>query len=140
MKELNTSKELINREMYDYYRQNRKKVAKGIDQYKLWVKAMNGMLACLKHLICENENGVYIEGFGYFRAEKSTTYRKRVSILKKEERDRYKIKFTADNINIRNRFRFIIGRCHYILDTSKNYENKIDTIMYKINLKKTKWK
>lgn len=140
MKELSTSKELINRDMYDYYRANRKKVAKEIDQYKLWVKAMNGLLIVLKRMVCENENGVYIQGFGYIRAEKNSKFKKRISILKKEERNRYRILFTADNKAVQKRFKFTVGRCSYVLDNTKNYENKIDTILYKVNLTKTKWK
>jgi len=126
--------------MYDYYRANRKKVAKEIDQYKLWVKAINGMLIELKQMVIECENGVYIEGFGYVRAEFSHKCKKRISILKKEDKDRHVVKFTSDNERIKDKFRFTRGGIAYILDNTLNYENKIDTILYKINLKKTRWK
>jgi hypothetical protein len=126
--------------MYDYYRNNRKKVAKEIDQYKLWVKAVNGLLCCLKEMVIENENGVYIEGFGYIFAEEVSTYKRRISILKKEEKIRHKIRFISDNKLIKKRYKFSVGRVHHILDSKLKYENKLEVILYKINLNKTKWK
>lgn len=54
------------REAYDYYRDNRRVMAKGIDQYNYWVKAINGIFELLKKMILETQGGVYIEGFGYF--------------------------------------------------------------------------
>jgi hypothetical protein len=140
LKEFNTAKELIDRDMYDYYRKNRKKVAKEIDQYKLWVKAVNGILCCLKELVRESENGVYIEGFGYIFAEDNIRYRHRISILKKEEKIRHKIRFIPDNRRIKKRYKFTVGRVVHILNLKLKYENKLDAILYKINLNRTKWK
>lgn len=67
-KEYNFIKEekLINREFYDFYRANRKKISKSIDQYNYFVKAINGILEIVYNNILENENGVYLEGLGYF--------------------------------------------------------------------------
>jgi len=84
MREIIHAKQLIDRDMYEYYRKNRKKTAKGIDQYKLWVKAINGFLITMKRLLIENENGVYLEGFGYFYIEKKCERKRRISLLKKE--------------------------------------------------------
>ena len=59
------------REAYDLYRTRRRSVAKEIDQYKLFVKAVNGMISYLFTLVKEAESGVYIKGIGYFFHNKS---------------------------------------------------------------------
>jgi len=63
---LRNPKEIVNRDAYDYYRKNRKKVAKGIDQYNYFVKAINGIFETAKKMLIESKGGIYIEGFGYF--------------------------------------------------------------------------
>ena len=57
---------LICREFYDYYRTHRRKVAKGIDQYMLFEKAVSGLLRLLRRLAVDTEGGIYIKGLGYF--------------------------------------------------------------------------
>jgi hypothetical protein len=57
---------LTSREAYDYYRANRKKTAVGINEYRLYVKAINGLFAELGRMIAAAQGGVYIEELGYF--------------------------------------------------------------------------
>ena len=133
------AKELIDRDMYDYYRANRKKTAKGIDQYKLWVKAINGLLICLKDLVTSNDNGVHIENFGYIRAEKKLFYRKRVSILRRETKIRHTIKFTPFDPRM-SRYKFTIGRSVYVLKLDLDYKEKLDAIIHTLSLKRNTWK
>lgn len=57
---------LITRDFYDYYREHRKKVCEPIDQYKLFEKAVAGLLSTLVRQTIETEGGVYIKGWGYF--------------------------------------------------------------------------
>lgn len=73
-------KQLITRECYEYYKENRKKVAKAIDQYNYFVKALNGIMTIARRMATESEGGLYIEGFGYFCHVKIKTrpLRKRV--------------------------------------------------------------
>lgn len=132
------AKELINREIYDYYRAHRTKVAKGIDQYKLWVKAVNGLMMTLKELVITNENGVYIEGFGYIRAEKTGHSKKRVSILRKKDRPFHTIKFTPFDLRM-ERYNFTTGRIHYDLNSDLEYKEKLEAIKHTIDLKKNRW-
>lgn len=63
--------ELITREFYDFYRQNRKKVAEGINEYNLFKKAVGGLLLSLKHIAQNTEGGIHIRGVGYFCHVKS---------------------------------------------------------------------
>lgn len=57
---------LIDREVYDYYRENRRRQSKTIDQYNYFVKAVEGLFRVISEMIAQSEGGVYIEGLGYF--------------------------------------------------------------------------
>ena len=66
MKDFLEKERLINREFYEFYKTNRKSVAKEIDQYNYFVKAIGGILQLIKKEAYEREFGVYIENFGHF--------------------------------------------------------------------------
>lgn len=70
MKELNQNfencKSLISREAYNFYKQKRKSVAEGINEYNLYKKAISGIFNIIGDMMVESEGGVYIEGIGYF--------------------------------------------------------------------------
>lgn len=93
--------ELMCREFYDYYRQNRKRQAKGINQYKLFIKAFNGMMITLNKISSETEGGIHIDKLGYFCRVK--TKHKMIkpmekSLLKKYEKSYgYSYEFLPDN-------------------------------------------
>jgi len=70
-------KVITDREAYDFYRNYRYNVCKGIDQYNYYVKALNGIFILLKKMLAESEGGVYIEGLGYFCMVKGNPRRKR---------------------------------------------------------------
>lgn len=57
---------LICREFYEYYKSKRKKVAKEIDQYKLFEKAVKGIIRVIKEVVAESTGGLHIKGLGYF--------------------------------------------------------------------------
>lgn len=139
MKVISESKEIIGREMYDFYRQKRRKVAKEIDQYKLWVKAVHGILRVLKEMVVENENGVYLEGFGYFYVEQHLDYKHRVSLLKKEIKTRHKIRFELEDEKLNQKYSFTIDNINYLVDPKKEYEPNLEAIKYLINVKKLRW-
>lgn len=139
MRVLLESKEIIDRDMYDFYRQKRKKVAKEIDQYKLWVKAVHGILRTLKELAVENENGVYLEGFGYLYVEKYSEYKKRISILKKEKKDRYKVRFELEDEKLNEKYSFTPDNIKYWINSDKEYKPNLEAIKYILNVKKLKW-
>lgn len=61
-------KKITDRDVYEYYRKNRKKTAPGINQYNLFVKAVGALMISLKWLMLESQTGIYIEKFGYFCA------------------------------------------------------------------------
>lgn len=63
--------QLISREFYEFYKTKRKNVAREIDQYKLFVKAVSGILITMREMMDESEGGLYIEGLGYFCHTKS---------------------------------------------------------------------
>lgn len=78
--------DLMCREFYEYYRTHRKKVVEPIDQYKLFVKAVGGLMMTLKKQIRETEGGVYIKGLGYFCHVKNTEKRRKA--VGKAEKER----------------------------------------------------
>lgn len=57
---------LLDREVYDFYRENRYRTADGINDYNLYKKAVGGLFELLGRMIKESEGGVYIENLGYF--------------------------------------------------------------------------
>lgn len=56
---------LTSREAYEFYREKRKKVANGINDYNLYKKAVEGLFTVIKDMMVESQGGVYLEGFGY---------------------------------------------------------------------------
>jgi hypothetical protein len=56
---------LLSREAYDFYRENRKKAATGINEYNLYKKSISGIFNIVGDMMVESEGGVYLEGFGY---------------------------------------------------------------------------
>ncbi len=91
---------LLNREFYDYYKENRTHQALAIDQYKYFVKAIGGLIITIKKLIQEKEGGVYIEGFGYFCIVKAKKRRinpsEKSPLKKKAKKDSFKIWFIPE--------------------------------------------
>lgn len=79
--------DILNRDFYELYKNTRRKPSKVIDQYNYFIKAVNGLLLTLKHLILENKNGVYISGLGYFCIEEKRKIRarKRGSLFKSDK-------------------------------------------------------
>lgn len=94
--------DLICRDFYNYYKENRKKSVEPIDQYKLFVKAVNGLMELLRRQILETEGGVYINGFGYFCYVKNAEKRRRVGnnlsfFQRMKKVDKYTYWFFPDN-------------------------------------------
>jgi hypothetical protein len=91
---------VINREFYNLYKQNRRKTAREIDQYKLFVKAVNGLLITMRDIIEESEGGLHILGIGYFANRKTNKKRKKVGatgFFKRQKREySYKLDFFPD--------------------------------------------
>jgi len=92
--------QVINRDFYNLYRENRRKTAKEIDQYKLFVKAVNGLLLTMRDIIEESEGGLYIQGIGYFCHEKSKRKQKSrgaATFFKRQKKKyKYKLAFFPD--------------------------------------------
>jgi len=117
--------QVINRDSYNLYKQKRRKVAKEIDQYKLFEKAISGILSCLMQMIRESENGVYIKGLGYFFHNKSDkkVKGKKESFLKRiEKRYIYQADFYPDDS--------LEG--WYITYNNKNYPKKEYSVYFDI--------
>lgn len=71
---------IIGDELYQYYRENRQYVAKGINQRMLFDKAVNGLLITLSNIIQGTEGGIHIKDLGYFCNVKNN---KKMQIVKK---------------------------------------------------------
>lgn len=85
--------ELVCREFYEYYKENRTKVAQGINDFNLFKKAIGGLLTTINKLAVKTEGGLYLQGIGYFAHVLSTyetasaLYSK--SFFKRLERDKF---------------------------------------------------
>jgi len=71
------AEKLICREFYEYYREHRTKVCKGINDYNLFKKAVSGLLSVIRRKASEVEGGVHIKKLGYFRYVQSKNERKK---------------------------------------------------------------
>lgn len=125
---------LVNREFYEYYRNNRNSTAKEIDQYNYFVKAVSGLLRLIKKELAERESGVYIRDFGYFCCVRARTSRKNPiekSPLKKGKKifkyyywfipvEKYKDWYlqTDSNINRDKRYKIDLETIHLYLEVS----------------------
>lgn len=68
--------DLIDREFYDFYRDNRTHQALAIDQYNYFKKAVGGMFQVIKKITSESSGGLDIKDFGYFCYVRSKNKRK----------------------------------------------------------------
>lgn len=87
---------LLDREVYDFYRENRYRAANGINDYNLYKKAVGGLFELLRKMVMESEGGVYIENLGYFcYIISNKKSRKRITEIKNIPlREKYKKKYT----------------------------------------------
>lgn len=120
--------------MYEFYRKNRRKVAKGIDQYMLWKKAISGLLIAIKELVEERENGVYIKDFGYLCLEKAGTRRKKISPIKKQILQKYILSFMFDNPKLKKRYKYRSGKVDIV--AQREHIPKYEAIIYNEQTKK----
>ena len=58
--------QLIDREAYEFYKENRKKCAAGLNDFNLYKKAIGGIFSLIKTMIEESQGGLHIDGLGYF--------------------------------------------------------------------------
>jgi len=59
-------KDISSRESYEFYRQNRKRIAIGINQYNLFKKAVEGLFSLVANKLAKTEHGICIRDLGYF--------------------------------------------------------------------------
>jgi len=117
--------QVINRDSYNLYKQKRRKVAKEIDQYKLFEKAISGILSCLMQMIKESENGVYIKGLGYFfhnKSDKKVKGKKETFFKRIKKRYIYQADFYPDDS--------LEG--WYVTYANKNYPKKEYSVYFDI--------
>jgi len=93
--------DLSDRIVYDYYREHRHKCVKGLNQYDLFKKAVDGIFCLISQMIVDSEGGVYIEGLGYFcnikKEKKAKIMNRTLSRIQKAKKiDKYKPHFFPD--------------------------------------------
>jgi len=132
---------IVGRELYDHYRATRSKVAKGANQYNLFSKAVIGMMSDIVDLILENDNGLYLEDFGYFTFEKNgTVVKRRVSILKKEEIEYNSLRFEFLDEELNEKYVFSTPTDKLAKSKkNKNYAYKKDAIEHQLKNSKRRW-
>jgi hypothetical protein len=86
--------DLIDREFYDFYRDNRTHQALAIDQYNYFKKAVGGMFQVIKKITSESSGGLDIKDFGYFCYVRSKNKRK--SNLEKNPLKKHLKKYRID--------------------------------------------
>jgi len=72
---------IVTRDLYELYKKKRKKVAKEIDQYKLFEKVVRSLLLLIGRSVISEEGGVYIKDIGYFCAVKDIKNNKKITIV-----------------------------------------------------------
>ena len=68
---------LVDRDAYEFYKQNRRRVSPGINEYNLYKKTVRGLFAELARMLSSAQGGIYIAGLGYFCYVVSPTKRKK---------------------------------------------------------------
>lgn len=95
------TEDLICREFYEYYKKNRSKPSKVIDQYNYFVKAVNGVLSLMMNMNAEIQGGLFIRDFGYFcyvkRKEKRRNPQEKSPLKKFIKRDSYSFWFYPED-------------------------------------------
>ena len=88
---------LLDREAYDFYRKNRTSVAKGINDFNLYKKAVSGLCLVIRDMMYQSVGGVSIDYFGYLcfvMTEKRVRNRKVKSVrLRLNKIPRYQLWF-----------------------------------------------
>lgn len=125
---------MVDREMYDYYRKNRRTVSKGLNQFMLWEKAIKGVMKLMKKHLIKNEEGIYIEGFGYFYFAPTLERRKRVSLLKYKMRTGRRVRCILEDNRLKDKYIFNTGNITIHPDTSVEYKENYDYIKYIENI------
>lgn len=125
---------IIDRELYEHYKKTRRKVANGANQYKLFVKCVSGLLMTIKELLIENENGVYLENFGYLSIDKKEAkYTKKISILRKILIDTHNIKFQFLDSELNKKYNLEVAkRTLDEVDKSRDYKFKKEAVEHYI--------
>lgn len=85
---------LLDREAYDYYRKNRRRPSKAIDDYQKYHRAVARLFMIIADGIAEEEEGVYVPRLGYFTNIPKGKKRKRNSLTLKTTN--YKVCFFPD--------------------------------------------
>ena len=87
---------IVDRRGYNVYRQVRKKISKIIDQFNYHVKALNSYILEIRQLLIDNENGVYLDGIGYFCLQSGYKRMRRRGSLFSREVKKTRIFFKPD--------------------------------------------
>lgn len=69
MKELRINEpfeQLINREAYEYFKKNKRKVSRNLDEWKKWHSIIKGLFFAAECIAKQTNQGIYIKGIGYF--------------------------------------------------------------------------
>lgn len=128
---------IIGRELYDFYRKNRRKPSKVIDEYAYFIKAMHGMLQELRQMMRETDNGVHLRGFGVLYKKPFGEYMKKMSIFTHKKAYRKTIEFFLEDEYIRRQF-FTANMMSLYTPTDNIIEDKSTAILLhrKLKLKK----
>lgn len=85
---------LISRECYDFYRANRRSCPKAINQYNLFVKAVEGLFNVMQEMMTDSEGGIYIQDVGYWANVKvKAPYKKGKSLLLRAKQQYYHVPY-----------------------------------------------
>lgn len=96
--------DIYTREFYDFYRKNRRKVSKKINQEMLFKKAMNGFLIELFTCMEEAENGVHLRGLGVLYKKPFGQWFRKMSLFTHRRRERGINYLYLEDEYLRNRY------------------------------------
>ena len=96
--------DIMSREFYDFYRKNRRKPSKTIDQYNYFEKAINGMVQELRSMLEDIDTGVHLKGLGVFYKKPFGEYLKKLTIFTHTKINRKIMHFYLEDDYLRGQY------------------------------------
>ena len=106
----------MGREFNEFYKKERRKPSKIIDQYNYFEKAVHGMLSELKQMMVESENGVHLKGFGVLYKKPFGILMHKISLFAQKKKYRRLVDFYLEDDFLRREY--LIAEI-----ASRQYEN-----------------
>lgn len=96
--------QVVGKDFYDFYRKNRKKPSKIINQQTYFEKAIGGLMEELRVMITETEHGVHLKGLGVLYKKPFGNFVRQIDIFNRTRITRKKIDLYIEDDFIRRQY------------------------------------